>query len=152
PDSVTIESSRARLTEQLKPGLLLDKTGPADGQPGDTLSYNIKLENKLENSGRGPALNVVLTDTKPDSSTQVVNIPTVVLGATSNTPISYQVPCSATDRTVLTNTAQADAVDLLSNPYTLMDSVNTTIHTPVLVLAKTATATVNAGEAISYNI
>jgi uncharacterized repeat protein (TIGR01451 family) len=110
------------------------------------------VDNRLENGARGPAVNVVVTDTKPDASTQVLNLGTVVLGATINNSVSYLVPCSTSDGTVLTNTAQATGQDLLANPVTSTDALTTTIHAPVLVLATTASATVNAGEAIAYTI
>ncbi|MGH8939730.1 MAG: hypothetical protein ACRDV2_10325, partial [Actinomycetes bacterium] len=56
------------------------------------------------------------------------------------------------DGTVLTNSATATATDLIGNPFSASDSVTTTIHAPVLTLSKTATSTVNAGEAITYRL
>jgi uncharacterized repeat protein (TIGR01451 family) len=53
---------------------------------------------------------------------------------------------------VLTNSASATATDILGNAVSGSDSVQTTVHTPVLTLSKTATASVNAGEAIIYAI
>jgi uncharacterized repeat protein (TIGR01451 family) len=52
----------------------------------------------------------------------------------------------------LTNSAQVQGKDLLGNPFTDTDTVQTTIHTPVLTLSKSATTSVNAGEAITYTI
>jgi uncharacterized repeat protein (TIGR01451 family) len=53
---------------------------------------------------------------------------------------------------VLTNTASARGRDLINNVATGSDSVATTIHAPVLTLAKTATSSVNAGQAIIYRL
>lgn len=148
PDPDTIAQARAFLAQLLHPVLDVDKTGPADAIPGDTLNYSIKVKN----SGHGPALNSVLTDTKPDSTQAVFNLGTIVLGAEETRNVSFTVPCSTTDLTVLTNSATATAEDMLGNPVSDSDSVQTTVHTPVLTLSKTATASVNAGEAIIYTI
>ena len=61
-------------------------------------------------------------------------------------------PCDTVNGTVLTNAVALTAEDLLGNSFSGSDSVGTTIHAPQLTLAKTATASVNAGEAITYTI
>jgi uncharacterized repeat protein (TIGR01451 family) len=148
PTPQRIESARAYLRSLLAPTLTVDKTGPTGARPGDTLAYNVRVGN----SGRGPALEVALTDTKPDATTQDVTLGRVVLGKTIDTAFSYHVPCSTADGTVLTNTVHVIGHNILSEPVTGSDSVQTTIHAPVLELSKTASATVNAGEAITYTI
>ena len=148
PDPETIAQARAFLTQLLQPILELDKTGPGDAIPGDILNYTIKVND----TGHGPALNAVLTDTKPDSTQTIFNLGTIVLGTEVTRNTSYTVPCSTTDKTVLTNSVTVAGEDMLSNPVSGSDSVQTTVHTPVLTLSKTATASVNAGEAILYTI
>jgi len=152
PDPVRVDAAKAAAVQQVAPALAVAKTGPANARPGDTLSYSVRVDNLLSRSGRGPAVSVVLTDTKPDLTTQTITIGTVQLEATSTHAITYAVPCAATDGTVLTNTAAIAGKDLFDNNVTSTSSAQTTIHTPVLTLSKTATATVNAGEAIAYTI
>jgi uncharacterized repeat protein (TIGR01451 family) len=147
-----ISRARTHLANMMRPGFAVDKTGPANARPGDTLSYNVKVENQLAHSGRGPAMQVGFTDTKPDLTTQAVTIGTLALQRAVNTAISYAVPCSTADGTVLTNSVLATATDVVGNVITKADSVTTTIQAPVLTLTKTATASVNAGEAITYTI
>jgi uncharacterized repeat protein (TIGR01451 family) len=147
-DPATLARLQAILAEQVRPVLNVDKTGPTDAIPGDTLNYSIKVTN----SGRGPALNAVLTDTKPDSTQAVFNLGTLVVGAEATHDVSFSVPCSVTDLTILKNSATATAKDILGNPVSGSDVVDITVHTPVLTLSKTATASVNAGEAITYTI
>jgi uncharacterized repeat protein (TIGR01451 family) len=148
PNPETIAQARAFLTQLLQPVLNVDKTGPADAIPGDTLNYTIKVTN----NGHGPALNSVLTDTKPDSTQAIFNPGTIVLGAEIMQNVSFAVPCSTTDLTVLKNSAAVAGEDMLGNPVSGSDSVQTTVHTPVLTLSKTATSSINAGEAILYTI
>jgi len=143
-----IAAAREVLAELVHPVLSVDKTGPSDAIPGDTLNYSIGVKN----TGNGPALNSILTDTKPDSTQTVFNLGTIVVAAELTRNISFTVPCSTTDLTVLTNSVMATAEDMLGNPVSGSDSVQTTVHTPVLTLSKTATASVNAGEAIIYTI
>lgn len=148
PDPAAIEAARAHIASLVRPTLGLDKTGPSDAVPGDTLTYQLKVTN----TGRGPALVTQITDTKPDATTAGFPIGTLVVGGEATRNLTYSVPCTTTDGTVLTNSATATATDLIANSFTASDSVTTTVHAPVLTLAKTATATVNAGEAITYRL
>jgi len=148
PDPETIERSRTFLTQLLSPTLSLDKTGPTDATPGDVLNYAIEVKN----SGRGPALKAMLSDTKPDATQQTFDLGIVTVGAQVTRNVSFTVPCATADRTILTNSAGVAAEDMLGNPVSGSDTVHTTIHTPVMTLSKTATASVNAGEAITYRI
>jgi uncharacterized repeat protein (TIGR01451 family) len=147
-DPDTIIQARASLAQQVHPVLDVNQTGSADATPGDTLNYTIQVKN----SGHGPALNSVLTDTRPDSTQAVFNLGTLVVGAEETRNVSYTVPCSTADQTVLTNSATATAEDLIGNPVSGSHTMNTTVHAPSVTLAKTATASVNAGEAINYTI
>jgi uncharacterized repeat protein (TIGR01451 family) len=151
PDEATpeiIADARQFLAGLVKPVLAVDKTGPSDATPGDTLSYGLAVTN----AGNGAALQTTLTDTKPDASTASFDLGTVVVGATPSRTVTFGVPCSTTDGTVLTDNASVAGTDMLGNAVSASDSLTTTIHAPVLTLTKTATATVNAGEAITYRI
>jgi uncharacterized repeat protein (TIGR01451 family) len=148
PDPAAIEAARAHMASLVRPALGLDKTGPSDAVPGDTLTYGLKVTN----TGRGPALAGSLVDTKPDSTTAPFSLGTVQVGDEPTRSVTYLVPCSTADGTTLTNSARVDATDLIANPFSASDSVTTTVHAPVLTLSKTATETVNAGEAITYRL
>ena len=148
PDSETIERSREMLTGTLRPALSVDATGPAFARPGDTLTYDIGLAN----SGKGPALYVAFVDTLPDATTVTTAVGTVQVKTSTSRSVSYGVSCSTADGAVLTNAVAATGIDLLSNPLSANDNVQTTIQAPKLTLTKSATAAVNAGEAITYTI
>jgi uncharacterized repeat protein (TIGR01451 family) len=152
PDPRSIESARSTLTQAMRPALKMTGSGPADGAPGQTLAYNVLLENRLEDGARGPALNVMLAATKPDLSTQTFNIGTVVLRASINNSLSFSVPCTSADGLVLTNTFRARGTDLLNALIDVSSSTTTVIHAPVMVVMLTASGTVNAGEAITYTL
>ena len=147
-DPATLAALRASLAERIRPVLSVDKTGPANAIPGDTLNYGIEVRS----TGRGPAFGTTLTDTKPDSTTVSFDLGLAPIGSSFDRSATYTVPCSTSDLTALTNSATARGEDLIGNLVTGSDSVQTTVHAPVLTLSKTATATVNAGEAITYRI
>jgi uncharacterized repeat protein (TIGR01451 family) len=151
-DPTVLANARRRMADLLHPALSLDKTGPPNARPGDTLSYNLAVGNLLENGGRGPAAGVVVTDTRPDQTNVTLTIGTLVLTTSVNRPVSYLVPCSTADGALLTNTARADGLDLVGNAVTSSDSVQTSVHAPVLTLSASATSSVNAGEAVTYTI
>lgn len=151
PDEATpelIADARLFLADLVAPALTVDKTGPADAVPGDTLHYTLTVEN----TGHGPALATRLRDTTPDGSHVDFPLGTVALGAEATRAVTYDVPCTTADGTVLTNTATATGTDMLGNAVSGNDAVATTVHAPVLTLSSTATGSVNAGEAITYRI
>ena len=148
PTPASIAAARAFMAQLVQPVVTLDKTGPADASPGDTINYGLTVAN----SGRGPALATAITDTKPDTTQASFDIGTLSVGSQVGRNVSFTVPCSTPDGTVLTNSATVTATDLIANPVSASDSVQTTVHAPVLTLSKTATASVNAGEAITYRI
>ena len=144
----TIAVARAAFATLVRPELSLVKTGPANAIPGDTLSYGLNLRNV----GDGPALQVSLTDTKPDATVLSFSIGTLTAGAQALRNLTFLASCALTDGAVVTNSATATAVDMLGNPFSASHNVATTIHAPVLTLTKTATSSVAAGEAITYTI
>jgi uncharacterized repeat protein (TIGR01451 family) len=148
PDPETIERSRTFLTNLLRPALSVSTSGPAFARPGDTIAYDVTLRNP----GRGPALHVGFVDTLPDATTVTRAIGTVQVGGSASRSVPHTVACSVADGTVLTNAVTASGIDLLSNPLSDSDTARTTVQAPRLTLAKSATASVNAGEAITYTI
>lgn len=149
-----IEHAEALVAEYFRPAPDVSKTGPSDAQPGDTLSYSLTASNTFKDGkvANSAAFGVVLTDTKPDASTVVFSIGTLDAGANATRSTSYLVPCSATDGSTLTNSVALASVDAFGTSFAASDSVTTTVHAPVLTLDKTATGSVNAGEAITYTI
>ena len=65
-----IEHAESLMADLLEPAPAVDKTGPADGEPGDTLNYSLKATNiatATEIAG-GPSVSTKLVDTKPDGT------------------------------------------------------------------------------------
>jgi uncharacterized repeat protein (TIGR01451 family) len=119
---------------------------------GDTLSYSVPVTNL----GQGRAIDVSLTDSLPDGSTQTRALPDLDSGASNTQAFTFAVPCAATNGTVFTNHVSVSATDESGIPDPdLRDNAaqaSTTVHAPVLTLSESATASVNAGEAINYTI
>jgi uncharacterized repeat protein (TIGR01451 family) len=121
---------------------------------GDTISYSVAVTNL----GPGTATNISVTDTLPNGTTQQRSLSDLTNGGLNNlTPkFTYTVPCATTDGTVLTNSVTVTGTDTdgVADPYTIDNTAvaTTTVQAPVLTVGKTATATVNAGEAITYTI
>lgn len=120
----------------------------ADAAPGEALAYTVKVDNV----GTGGAEQISLTDTKPD----IRSLADIAAGGTHSETFSYTVPCATTDGSVLTNSATVTGRNLLGNveinTSNNTDTASITVHAPILTVGKTATATVNAGEAITYTI
>lgn len=90
-DPETIRRSQENLADQLAPGVVVDKSGPATAQPGDLLTYTTQIRNQ----GRGPALQAVLTDTKPNGAAQTENLGAVVVGSIVTRTSTFTVPLNA---------------------------------------------------------
>ena len=108
------------------------------------------------NVGTGDAANVKVEDTLPDGSVQRRTPPTIYAGASRQETFTYTVPCGTADGTVLTNRVALTATNVESQAETNTGnnsaSASTTVHAPVLTLSKTATASVVAGEPITYRL
>jgi uncharacterized repeat protein (TIGR01451 family) len=119
---------------------------------GDTLNYSVPVTNL----GPGKAINVSLTDTLPDGSTQTRALPDLDKDVSITQMFTFLVPCTTTDGTVFTNNASITGTDESGIPDPALSDntaqASTTVQTPVLTLTKTAAASVNAGEAITYTI
>jgi uncharacterized repeat protein (TIGR01451 family) len=119
---------------------------------GDTLSYSVPVTNV----GQGRAIDVSLSDSLPDGSTQTRALPDLDADATNTQAFTFAVPCATPDGTVFTNHVSVSGTDESGIPDPdLRDNTaqaSTTVHAPRLTLSQTATASVNAGEAINYTI
>ncbi|MFJ8013857.1 hypothetical protein [Streptomyces sp. NPDC096339] len=126
----------------------------ADATGGDTVHYTTTVTDL----GPGTATRIHVDDTLPDGSTQQRSLADLANGATATvTPaFTYLVPCNTADGTVLTNRATVTGTDTdgVPDPYTDDNTARatTTVHAPVLTVDKAATATVNAGQAITYTL
>ena len=124
----------------------------ADVAPGETLNYTVRADN----IGLGIATQAQVRDTPPDGTVQTRSLANVPPGGSPSETFTYTVPCSATDGLVLTNSATLSSRNLLgaaeANTANNTASASSTVRRPVLQLVKTATATVNAAEAVTYRI
>ncbi|MEU7069328.1 hypothetical protein AB0B30_03310 [Streptomyces narbonensis] len=126
----------------------------ADATGGDTVHYTTTVTDL----GPGTATGIHVDDTLPDGSTQQRSLADLANGATATvTPaFTYLVPCDTADGTVLTNRATVTGTDTegVPDPYTDDNTARatTTVHAPVLTVDKAATATVDAGQAITYTL
>lgn len=148
--------------------LSVNKSGTGSGIPGDTVTYTVNVTN----TGSGPARNVIMSDSwpagitydsssiapdvntvNPDGSRKLVwNIDLIPAGVsevlTINGTIDYP-PASSS----VTNNVTVNGQNILGNPVaSVLDSQATEILYPEMELNKSANYTVNAGEAIYYNI
>ncbi len=155
PDITAEEAARneAFFAAFFDPDLKIDKTADkADAAPGETVTYTVKVDD----IGTGEATAIKLDDTKPDNTVESRNLANIVPGGTHSETFTYLIPCATADTTVLTNSATVSGKNLLLAPEKVTtnntDTAATTVHAPVLTLSKSATATVNAGEAITYTL
>ncbi|HET6614932.1 MAG TPA: hypothetical protein VFH62_03505, partial [Dehalococcoidia bacterium] len=149
-DKVIAETRDAALLDpDIEASKSVDK---ADAGTGETLTYTVTAKN----IGSGDADQVKVTDTFPDGTTEDRTPPKIYYGASHDETFTYTVPCGTTDGTVLTNNASITAKNVQSgaeaNTSNNSASASTTVHAPVMTLSKTATSSVNAGEAISYTL
>src|SRR4029079_9719275 len=149
----TVLTQRVILAALLQPDIKTTKTvDKADATPGDTLGYSVVMAN----IGTGYSIDLHLTDTLPDATTVARTVGDVGAGGSRSESFTYLVPCATTDLTVLTNSATVTAKNLLGNAET-NTSNNTATQTPTVAapfrtLAKTASSTANAGEAITFRL
>ncbi|MDP4505918.1 CARDB domain-containing protein [Nonomuraea turcica] len=124
----------------------------SDAEPGDTLNYQVKLDNV----GTGAATAIDLTDTPPGGGTQSRQVPYLGAGLSRTETFSYAIPCDTANGTVLPNTATATARDTKggaeANTANNTATATTTVHAPKLTLDKSAPPTVNAGEAMTIDL
>lgn len=138
-----------------KADLSISKTADhADATGGDTVNYTTTVSDL----GPGTATSIHVTDTLPDGSTQQRSLPDLANGAVTTVMpgFTYRVPCDTADGAVLANRVTVTGNDThgVPDPYTSDNTAQaiTTVHAPRLTVDKSATAAVNAGEAITYTI
>ena len=107
----TIQESREFMAAMAAPGVVVDKTGPATAKPGDLLTYTTQIRNQ----GRGPALQVMLTDTRPDGGTQVEDLNAVVVGGLVTRTSNFTVPLNACPGDFTSVSASVAFKDMVSN-------------------------------------
>ncbi|MCA2230338.1 DUF7507 domain-containing protein [Nonomuraea aurantiaca] len=124
-----------------------------DASPGDRLTYTVAVGNK----GPATATAVKIDDTMPGDDVVHRTTSDVPAGGSARETFTYDIPCATTDGTVLTNKAAVSGTNErgYAETGTLSDNtagVSTTVHRPVIGVAATAPATVNAGEAAAYTL
>jgi uncharacterized repeat protein (TIGR01451 family) len=90
-DPSVLEQSRRRMAEQMAPGVVVEKSGPAAALPGELVNYSVTVRN----GGSGPALNVALADVAPDGATELVDLGAVVVAGEASHDSSFRVPADA---------------------------------------------------------
>ena len=128
-DPATLERARTILAAMTEPMVSVVKTGPAEASPGDVLTYTLKVSN----TGHGPALDTVLTDTFPDGSTVDFAIGTLAAGDEVVKTVTYHVPVNG-GAGLLANTAAASFSGLASSVGSASGSASTDIVAPLNVV------------------
>jgi uncharacterized repeat protein (TIGR01451 family) len=156
------------LVQYGEPILGLTKSGPTEGVPGDYATYTIEATN----TGDGPARNIVVEDNWPAGLTFMSATPAPLIsdpypGGGRYLLWSFEVLEAGGTLTItvngtidfppvgdeVTQSVTMNGQNVLGQPEaTLTDSITTDILFPEMEMSKTATATVNAGEAITYTI
>lgn len=117
-DSETIKESRQFMAAMAAPGVVVNKTGPATAKPGDLLTYTTQIRNQ----GRGPALQAVLTDTRPNGGTQVEELNAIVVGGLVTRTSNFTVPLTACPGDFTGVSASVAFKDFVSNQLTASGS------------------------------
>ncbi|WP_214103961.1 CARDB domain-containing protein [Acrocarpospora catenulata] len=151
PAELTGEEVLTATSADLTAALTVDKT---DANGGDTVTATVTIGNK---GGSGSTATSV-TFTPPAGNPVTRTIPDLAPGGSRTETFTYTVPCTVTDGGTLTATATVTGKNAQGTPEPaelLADntaSATTRAHVPVLTLTPSATATVNAGEAITYTV
>lgn len=134
PDSTTLKASRRAMGEMMAPNVTVDLTGPATGTPGDLLTYNVTVGN----TGRGPALAAVLTETSPAGSAQATGLDTLVVDAVVSQTTNFVVPAAACPGDLTSAGATVAFKDFVGQALSVTDVVPLQIldvEAPAFVLA-----------------
>jgi uncharacterized repeat protein (TIGR01451 family) len=135
-DPETIRQSREFMAAMAAPGVVVDKTGPATAKPGDLLTYTTQIRNQ----GRGPALQAVFTDTRPDGGTQVEDLNAIVVGGLVTRTSNFTVPLDACPGDFTGASAAVAFKDMVNNQLAASDSASLEI---LDVVPPTLTVTVS---------
>jgi uncharacterized repeat protein (TIGR01451 family) len=134
-DPDTIREAREFMAAMAAPRVVVDKAGPATARPGDVLTYTTQISNQ----GRGPALEAVLTDTRPDGGTQVEEMGAIVVGGSATRTSNFTVPLNACPGDFTGASASLAFKDFVSNfltvtgsaPLRILDEVQPTLTVTV---------------------
>ncbi|WP_424354286.1 right-handed parallel beta-helix repeat-containing protein [Methanobacterium sp. MBAC-LM] len=169
-DGYTTNEESAFITIRTKSDLSITKTGPANVTAGNQIIYIIAVNNK----GQDYAADVVIRDTLPENISNIRWTAVYAGGATGPASgngnlnlnldmlpkdgsciinITGTVLSSTAASTVLTNTATVSTSSTEINPLDNSATADTTVDTHVnLVVSKTGSTTVTAGNKITYTI
>ncbi|TKK81152.1 DUF11 domain-containing protein [Herbidospora galbida] len=147
-DYATVANQEIAFFNQYDPDIALTKTvDKADAEPGEQLTYRVKLDN----AGPGGAYRLAVTDTPETRS-----IPYLAPGNTATETFTSTIPCTTADGTVITNRATVTAQDTAggaeANTANNSGTAQTTVHAPKLTLTRAVPATVKAGEAVKVTL
>ncbi|MEV4564346.1 hypothetical protein AB0K12_11320 [Nonomuraea sp. NPDC049419] len=135
----------------LTAGMTVDK---AEAAGGDTVTATVTIGNK----GASTSSETSVTFTPPVGDPVTRPLDDLAPERTATETFTYEIPCTAADGSALTSTAEVtgENADGLPEPEsTLADNkatAVTTVSAPVMAVTATATASVHAGEAITYTI
>ncbi len=135
-DPQTIEQAQDILGDQMAPGIVVTKTGPATALPGDTLNYTVEVTNE----GFGPALDALLTDINPDGASQEVALGAIVVGDTKTHNSSFTVPSDSCPGDFTGASASVAFKDIVGREFTASGSAPLEI---LDIVAPTLTVTVS---------
>ncbi|GAA1011165.1 hypothetical protein Aple_056670 [Acrocarpospora pleiomorpha] len=148
---LTGDSALKVTSADLTAGMTVDK---ADAAGGDTVTATVIIGNK---GGSGSTATSV-TFTPPVGDPVTRTVPDLAPGGSRTETFTYTVPCTVADGVTLTATAAVTGKNAEGAPEpaeTLADNTATTTtraHVPVMAVTSAATASVNAGEAITYTV
>ncbi len=125
----TLERARTLLAVMTEPIVGVVKTGPAEASPGEVITYTLKVTN----TGHGPAIDAVLTDTLPDGSTVDFALGTLPAGGEVVKTVTYTVPINGGPGLV-ENRAAVSFTDLTSSAGSASGSASTDVVAPLNVV------------------
>ncbi len=124
PDPETIERSQRNLSQRLRPAISVEKTTQSDSVGiGETVIYTLTVRN----TGAGPALNVIVTDTLPDGTKEVFDLGTLIAGSEQLRTIEYFVSAETRSCTNLTNRVEVEFSDFVGKSF----AESVVVETPV---------------------
>ena len=115
-DPEVLEDARQVISDQLEPKLVVSKTGSATAVPDEVVEFTITVRNE----GKGPALEIVLVDTLPDTSVVEFPIGKLEVGDETTVMASYTIPGDACPSTI-TNTVSAQHKDFVAKAMEVTD-------------------------------
>jgi uncharacterized protein DUF4114 len=121
-DPEVLRRSQELIQATMLPAMTLDKTGAAIAVAGQLVNYTLRVQN----SGRGPALQTALRDTGPGGAVSSFDLGTVEAGATVTRATSFQVPANACPST-LSSTSVLSFKDITGAPTTITRTTTLTI-------------------------